>query len=302
MSALPSNVVDFKLPKKPRVREKEPEPDKRKVAVLPIRAVFDQQLTHGGLQVLAAVCSFANRAGITWVSQTRLAKDLGISQQAVAKQFKQLRQLGYLETVKKGFKGERSDTLRVIFDKSIDTETAIAVTSTIEDTRPPAMKEKQLKEAQQPKDEFTEEQLAANRQRIRQMLGGLTNRNQSIHEPRKLGDILMPKGKPKDKSIHNPQVVNAKDSHSQPSHNLEVVQNTERTPIDRYVRFIEREFKVNLKNKKLLEVLHNLSLTDDELTTACQTLSDRYRSEGLAIPTNEEQLVHDLLVIAVDAS
>lgn len=302
MSALPSNVVDFKLPKKPRVREKEPEPDKRKVAVLPIRAVFDQQLTHGGLQVLAAVCSFANRAGITWVSQTRLAKDLGISQQAVAKQFKQLRQLGYLETVKKGFKGERSDTLRVIFDPTVDTETAIAVTSNIEDTRPPVMKEQQAKQSQQPKDEFTEEQLAANRQRIREMLGGLTNRNQSIHEPRKLGDILMPKGKPKDKSIHNPQVVNTEPSHSQPSHNLEVVQNTERTPIDRYLRFIEREFKVNLKNKKLLEVLHNLSLTDDELTTACQTLSDRYRSEGLAIPTNEEQLVHDLLVIAVDAS
>lgn len=302
MNALPSNVVDFKLPKKPKVREKEPEPDKRKVAVLPIRAVFDQQLTHGGLQVLAAVCAFANRAGITWVSQTRLAKDLGISQQAVAKQFKQLRQLGYLETVKKGFKGERSDTLRVIFDPTVDTETAIAVTSTVEDTRPPAMKEKQLKEAQQPKDEFTEEQLAANRQRIREMLGGLTNRNQSIHEPRKLGDILMPKGKPKAKSNHNPEVVNAEPSHSQPAHNLEVVQNTERTPIDRYVRFIERELKVNLKNKKLLEVLHNLSLSDEELTTACQTLSGRYQSEGLAIPTNEEQLVHDLLVIAVDAS
>lgn len=302
MSALPSNVVDFKLPKKPRVREKEPEPDKRKVAVLPIRAVFDQQLTHGGLQVLAAVCSFANRAGITWVSQTRLAKDLGISQQAVAKQFKQLRALGYLETVKKGFKGERTDTLRVIFDPSVDTETAIAVTSNIEDTRPPVMKEQQAKQAQQPKDEFTEEQLAANRQRIKQMLGGLTNRNQSVHEPRKLGDILMPKAKPKDKSNHNPQVVNAEPSHSQPNHNLSVVLNTEEQPIDRYIRFIEREFKVNLKNKELLELLHNLELTDNELTTACQTLSERYRSEGLAIPTNEEQLVHDLLVISVDAS
>ncbi len=99
MAAVMSDPVTFELPKrKPRVVQKEAAPDLRKVAVLPIRAVFDQKLTHGALQVLAAVCAFANRAGITWVSQTRLAKDLGISQQAVAKQFKQLREAGYLET------------------------------------------------------------------------------------------------------------------------------------------------------------------------------------------------------------
>ena len=86
-----SESIAFALPKKPRIREKEPMPDQRKVCVMPIRAVFDKKMSHGGLQALAALCAYCNRAGITWVSQTRLAQELGISQQAVAKQFKQLR-------------------------------------------------------------------------------------------------------------------------------------------------------------------------------------------------------------------
>lgn len=94
-----------------------------------------------------------------------------------------------------------------------------------------------------------------------------------------------------------------KASHSQPDSQLsEVDQNVEERITDNLKKIIERELKINFKNKKLLEVLSNLSLSDEELTTACQTLSGRYQSEGLAIPTNEEQLVHDLLVIAVDAS
>jgi hypothetical protein len=149
MSAVPDNIVPFALPKKPRIKEKDAPPDQRKVAVLPIRAVFDKELTHGALTALAALCAYCNRAGITWVSQTRLASDLGISQQAVAKQFKQLRELGYLQTVRKGFKGERTDTLRVVFDPTISAEDAIAMTSNKEDTRPPAIREEQEREASQ---------------------------------------------------------------------------------------------------------------------------------------------------------
>ena len=145
--------VSFILPKKPRIREKDPLPDQRKVCVLPIRAVFDQRLTHGALHCLAALCSYCNRAGITWVSQTRLAKELNITQQAVAKQFKQLREFGYLETIRKGFKGERTDTLRVIFDPTVDAATAMAVTSSIEDTRPPVIKREQAMQADQPDPE-----------------------------------------------------------------------------------------------------------------------------------------------------
>nr|DAF60633.1 MAG TPA: helix-turn-helix domain protein [Podoviridae sp. ctwJH20] len=135
----------IKLPKhKPRILKKEAPPDQRKVAVVPLRAVTDSNLTHGALRVLVLVCSYCNRAGITWVSQAKLAKDMGVSRQAISNQFKHLRDHGYIEIVYKGWKGERPNTIRVIFDKSVDTATAISITSTHEDTRPPSMKEEQI--------------------------------------------------------------------------------------------------------------------------------------------------------------
>lgn len=139
MSALPENVVRFAIPKRPKVREKEAPPDQRKVCVLPFRAVADKNLTDGGLRVLAAVCSYCNRAGITWVSQAKVASDLRVSQQAISKHVKLLVSLGYVEIVRKGFRGERSNTIRVIFDPTVDAETAIAITSAQENTRPPTM-------------------------------------------------------------------------------------------------------------------------------------------------------------------
>jgi hypothetical protein len=141
MSALPENIVAFQLPKRPKVREKQAPPDQRTLCVLPFRAVADKQLTDGALRVLAAICSYCNRAGITWVSQAKIAKDLGVTQQAISKHAKLLVSLGYLQIVRKGFRGERSNTIRVIFDPTVDTDTAIAITSAQEDTRPPAMQD-----------------------------------------------------------------------------------------------------------------------------------------------------------------
>ena len=294
MSALPSNVVDFKLPKKPRVREKEPEPDKRKVAVLPIRAVFDQQLTHGGLQVLAAICAFSNRAGITWVSQTRLAKDLGISQQAVAKQFKQLRALGYLETVRKGFKGERTDTIRVIFDPSVDVATAIAVTSSIEDTRPPEMRKEQQMEQDNSID-------PAGLKRIQDMIKGVVK---PVQPPAK--EYQMPKGDTvtvakmkqeiaakkarKDKHNHNPEVVNEEAVQLQPNHNLEVVLN----PKERTNKRLLRDVYLKEVKESYLELLHN-SMNDDEIEVTLQDLQQRCQAEGVSMPT-DGHLVEAILV------
>jgi DNA-binding transcriptional MocR family regulator len=301
MTPLPTNIVEFKIPKKPRVKEREPEPDRRKVAVLPIKAVFDQKLTHGGLQVLAAICSFANRAGITWVSQTRLAKDLGISQQAVSKQVIQLRELGYLQTVKKGFKGERSDTIRVIFDPTIDTETAIAVTSSIEDTRPHYMKEKQ----QQEQDNTIDPE---GLKRIQDMIRGVVK---PINEPAK--EYAMPKGKDtvtvakmkqqiaakkerKDTSNHNPQVVEEEGLHSQPSHNLEVVLNTEE---HRYKEVLSKVLKVNLMNVEVLKMLVG-TMQVNELETVAKQLAERYQAEGIAIPTSEMMLADDLINLSAE--
>lgn len=297
--------TNFTLPKKPRVRPKEAPPDARKVVVLPFKAVFDKELTHGALQVLAAICAYCNRAGITWVSQTRLATELGISQQAVAKQFKQLRDKGYLETVKKGFKGERTDTIRVVFDKSVDTDTAIAVTSSIEDTRPPYMKEKQMDELPDPAGQRKVAQLIA--QALKQPLkpkertmpaSGQTRTVKKMKE-----DIQKAQSKnKKTQPIHNPQVVNVGGTHSQPqavdnssqlqptgcsSHNLQVVHNTELTH-----REVIKEY---LKEDCLIQ-LHNNGLSDEVIADNLSILLDTYRSEGLT--PKPDQLVQDIIQLS----
>jgi len=294
MSALPENIIPFSLPaRKPRVLQKDAPPDQRKVCVLPIRAVFDQKLTHGALQVLAAVCAYANRAGITWVSQTRLAKELGISQQAVAKQFKQLREAGYLETIRKGFKGERTDTLRVIFDPTVDAATAIAVTSSIEDTRPPVMQKEQAMEAEKP-DPEGQRRVA---QAIAQVLKTPTKRTYTMP---KSGDTRAVRAvkeanqkalakRTKQATNHNPQVVNEEppqvvnapvdnSSHSQPNHNLEVVDNTENTGY-------RKSIGIDL-DKVVIDNLINEGLSESEIADSLATLLPLYQAEGLT-PTSQ---------------
>jgi hypothetical protein len=300
MSAVPDNIVPFAMPKKPRIKEKDAPPDQRKVCILPIRAVFDKQMTHGALQALAALCAYCNRAGITWVSQTRLASDLGISQQAVAKQFKQLRELGYLETVRKGFKGERTDTLRVVFDPTISAEDAIAMTSNKEDTRPPAIREEQERQASQQIDREGQAKIA---KLISQALKQPPKKEYSM--PNK-GDTRAVKqvkeamaktrakrSRPVDKpvdnhqSIHNSQVVNEEAVHSQPNHNLEVVLISEE-----HIR--DKELKVNIKQvvKELNTVLYNLEVSDfdslidsgmkpEQIADSLNTLLPLYRAEGI---------------------
>lgn len=139
MSALPDTVVPFTIPKKPKVKQQQPPPDQRRLAVLPIRAGKDQRLHGGTLRTLIVLCSYCNRAGLTWVSQAKLAQDLGVTRQAIGKQLALLVKLEYVQIVKKGFRGVYSNTLRVIYDDSVDTDTAIAITSAQEDNRPPTM-------------------------------------------------------------------------------------------------------------------------------------------------------------------
>ena len=141
---MPENIIPFELPKrKPRVVQQDAPPDQRKVAVIPIRACTDRRLTEGMIRALILMCSYCNRAGITWVSQKLLAERLGVSQQAVSKHLVKLQAAGYLEIHKRAVPGERHTTWRVIFDPSIKVEDAVAITSAIEDTRPPYMKREQ---------------------------------------------------------------------------------------------------------------------------------------------------------------
>jgi predicted ArsR family transcriptional regulator len=314
-----SESIAFALPKRPRIKEKDAPPDQRKVCVMPIRAVFDKRMSHGALQALAALCAYCNRAGITWVSQTRLAQELGISQQAVAKQFKQLRELGYLQTVRKGFKGERTDTLRVVFDPSITAEEAITMTSNKEDTRPPAIIQEQARQAEEIDREGQARIARLISKALKQPLKQektmpASGQTRTVKKMKEDIQKAKQKGSPgttkpvdnhvdKHAHIHNPQVVHGEGLHSQPNHNLEVVDNT-----GEHIR--ENIYKVNTLNtiRDHRLVLHNqtikqlldFGLTDQDIDDGLTTLLAIYRAEG--ITPKEQHLVEGLMQMHRDAA
>ena len=99
--------------------------DLRQYSILPIRAVQDPEINRtAALAVLAVICSYTDELGRTFVSQARIAKDLGISRQAANKQIKRLFDLGYLVYAKKQYKDQKTNTVKVIYDKTIKTEKA----------------------------------------------------------------------------------------------------------------------------------------------------------------------------------
>lgn len=322
MNALPNNVVAFELPKKPKVKLKEAPPDQRKLAVVPIRAATDNNLTDGCVRVLIVLCSYCNRAGITWVSQARLAADMGVTRQAITNQIAQLRKNGYVEIVKKSWRGERANTLRVIFDSTIDTETAIAVTSPIEDTRPPVFKEQQMQEEQEQIDR-------AGQARIAQMIAkGLKQINQPKERTMpKEGDTLavrkikegMQKAQSKrSKPVDNQeskgqspvsngtvQEVANEELHRQPIGHSTVSKNTENTVLGQSKG---NSLKEDLnKEKSIWTVLSNLEveqlksegLSERDITEGLDILTAAYKAEGLT--PKSQQLVTGLLQMNRDA-
>ena len=90
----------------------------RQFVISPIRALTDKRLTHYAHQILCLVCSYCNKEGITWISQKSLSEDMGVSRQAITKQITNLRNLGYIQIIKKGFRSTHSNTLKVIFDET----------------------------------------------------------------------------------------------------------------------------------------------------------------------------------------
>jgi hypothetical protein len=299
MSALPDNIVAFQLPKRPKVREKQAPPDQRTLCVLPFRAVADKQLTDGALRVLAAICSYCNRAGITWVSQAKIAKDLGVTQQAISKHAKLLVSLGYLQIVRKGFRGERSNTIRVIFDPTVDTDTAIAITSAQEDTRPPAMQD-----TPDPAGQARIASLIAKAfktpptERKTMPKTGETRTVKAIREANQKATRKRTYTTPE--VVHEEAVIHS--PHTQPESppytTSEVVRNTENTGIDK------------VKSKSIntaIGVLDNLSaeqraevaaagVTDTEAGQALQLLLDAYRAEG--ITPNPDRLAAEVISLA----
>lgn len=95
----------------PDVRPK----DLRQWAIVPRRALLDERINKSrAFLVLACVCSYTNRDDVTFVSQARLAKDLGVSRAAISRQMKILRETGYLEFAAKQFKNQTTQSVRVI--------------------------------------------------------------------------------------------------------------------------------------------------------------------------------------------
>lgn len=90
--------------------------DLRNYCVIPIEAVRDHRL-HGtsAFSVLALICTYTDYLGVTWVSQGRIAQELGISRQAVWRQIKKLKELGYLVEEKALNKWQTTKSLKVVF-------------------------------------------------------------------------------------------------------------------------------------------------------------------------------------------
>lgn len=288
--------VNFTLPKKPRIYKKDAPPDQRKIAVMPLKALTDQTLTDGSIRILGVLCSYCNRAGITWVSQARLAKDLNISRQAVTNQLMQLRAAGYVEIIKKGFRGERCNTLRVIFDSSVDAATAMAVTSSMEDTRPPAIKEEQAMQAEQPDPEGQRRVAQAISKVLKQPIKRyktmpkqgetvtVKNMKEAIKKAQSKG------AKPVDNHAHigHAAVSNEDMLHRQPIGHSGVSQNTEEHMLRQHV-ISKHETSKHLKEEDNMLVLRNQEveelvsdgMTTEQIASCLDTLLPLYQAEGI---------------------
>lgn len=99
--------------------------DNRKIVVLPIRAITDPSITDGALRILALICSYCDKNNTTFVSQKTLADDFKVSRQAITNQMAKLRAFGYIEIVKKSYKGKNTNTIKVLFVAPIHVEQAI---------------------------------------------------------------------------------------------------------------------------------------------------------------------------------
>jgi hypothetical protein len=129
--------MEFIIPKKPKVKLKPKPPDRRQIAVVPLRAIMDKSLSLGALRVLCMVCAYANRSGITWVGQQRLAQDLGVNRRTITAQMTQLRNKGYVDRLRKGAKESHTSTMRIVYDRDIGLDDLLAMSS--EDDRSPRM-------------------------------------------------------------------------------------------------------------------------------------------------------------------
>jgi predicted XRE-type DNA-binding protein len=120
--------VPITLPKKPKIRHKEQQPDQRQFSIVPIRAITDRRLTGMEMRVLLLYCCYTNKSGLTWVGQQRIATHLNVSKMRISVLTTALINKGYLKVVYQGFRNERADTRQVIYKSDISLADIVAVT------------------------------------------------------------------------------------------------------------------------------------------------------------------------------
>ena len=111
--------MEYKLPKPPKIKEKVMQPDQRKFCVVPLRAVVAKDITLTGLKVLCLLASYCNKAGFTYVSQARLANDLGVTTGAINQQLKKLINNGYVKQYNGYATNIKGKTKRIVYDENI---------------------------------------------------------------------------------------------------------------------------------------------------------------------------------------
>ena len=120
--------VPITLPKKPKIRQKEKQPDQRHFAVVPFRAITDRSITEMQLRVLLMLCAYSNRAGLTWVGLQRIADHFGISLNRAAVHTRALIKAGYVKVIYYGFKGERAHTRQIIYKSDLTLADIVGIT------------------------------------------------------------------------------------------------------------------------------------------------------------------------------
>jgi hypothetical protein len=161
----------------PKIIRKELIPDARAIVIIPIRAFRDKRLTAGQFRALGTLCSYANKAGLLWVGLERMGQDLNISKSRMHVYTQALEKLGYIETVYKGFKGERADTRRIIYNPQQTLNQTMQTTQ----TTAPFIHEKQtrktkIKQSKQPQSTVNTQDVEQSSMRIENDVMQLKNK------------------------------------------------------------------------------------------------------------------------------
>jgi predicted transcriptional regulator len=233
-----------------------------------------------------------------------------VSRQAITKQMVKLVAAGYVEVVRKGFRGERSNTVRVIFDITVDTATAIAVTSPVEDTRPPVIRQEQHMAEQQEIDRAGQARIAkliAQGLKINQPRKepSMANKEDSLTVKKMKAEIAKKKG-----SLTTPEVVHEEGSkvvkeelHTQPyTQPNRVVENTKNTIEEKVYKVKNNKEDINkpkVKHNLDVSILKEQGLTDEDIEQGLDILTAAYAAEGLT--AKPHQLVEGLLQMHRDA-